>query len=348
MNWVHFLIFLGATGPSSAHRPSTEAWKHTHVVDGYDSDVIHPYIMMGDSVDVGRYPWYSMLYIDSANGGTVMCGSVLITPTHLVTAAHCVNDAVHVRGKFHLWKESDSNWGYKPSFSAMKDDIFVHPEYNPYTFFADVAIIKLGYAVTQIMPIALNSDQEGWEAIEGMVSVIGHGITEDNALSPQLRIVDIPVVKYEDCVSYSSSSTSTWLPMHVHDDLCAGFTKGCDSEFCADACHGDSGGPIFDPRTEVVFGVVSRGEYPCGKSRRPAMFASMSTYRSFIDEYTQDRVSWTNLYDSSIANQKNESIAPGVVDQKDENRTNAGDDDSSSASKIMNVATTILLVFLLF
>lgn len=292
--YFFFTFILNTLYRCSAFYPSTDSWKYVNVIEGYDKFSLNPYIMMGDDVEVGRYPWYSVLYIDTSNGGTVMCGAVLVSPTDLVTAAHCVNEAEYVRGNFHLWKQPDNDWGYKPSFSVDKNNIIVHPQYNPYNFFGDIAIIRLDFAITQIMPIVLSSDKKAWENNEDMVSVIGHGITETNDLSSELRIIDIPVVRYEDCVSYSSSSQNTWLPMHVHDDLCAGFTDGCEDEYCADACHGDSGGPIFDPRSEIVFGIVSRGEYPCGQSQRPAMFASMSAYRSFIDKYSRNRVSWSN------------------------------------------------------
>lgn len=253
---------------------------------------IHPYIMMGSNVDIGRYPWYSVMYIETDSGGTVMCGSVLITPRDVLTAAHCVSDARYIRLGFHLEKDPDDPWGYMPGFNVLGDQISIHPEYNRFNFYGDIAIVHLPRDLQEVMPVVLSGNMSEWESKDYNMNVIGHGVTEDATLSPDLRMVDLPVVPYDECVSYSPSSSNTWLPMHVHSDLCAGYTNGCDREYCEDACHGDSGGPIFDPYTEVVYGLVSRGESPCGKSQRPAMFASTSSYRHFIDSRSEGEVKW--------------------------------------------------------
>lgn len=282
-------------------RPTVD-YLSPNVIDGFDVLSPQPFITVGESVEVGRYPWYAVIFVEKANRQTVMCGSVLVTPIEVLTAAHCVENANSVTGYFHLGDGHVSSWKYTPSFEALPEHITMHPLYNPYSFFGDIAVIKLNKRITQIFPVVLSSDLDEWENSDTHMGVIGHGMTENDEISSDLRMIQIPVVKYNDCVSYSVDSRKTWLPMHVHDDLCAGFTDGCLEDYCPDACHGDSGGPIFDPGSETVYGLVSRGESPCGQSYRPVMFTSMYRYRKFIDSRTEGSVTWNSQRDNKTSN----------------------------------------------
>lgn len=61
-------------------------------------------------------------------------------------------------------------------------------------------------------------------------------------------------------------------------EICAGGEKGVDS------CYGDSGGPLMVIRELKWYlaGVVSFGEYPCGKEGTPGLYTNVAYYLDWI------------------------------------------------------------------
>lgn len=86
------------------------------------------------------------------------CGGALITDQHVLTAAHCVVDAIHVQVQLghHLYFQAskDSKAVYIPV-----QKIYTHEGYRPITFHNDVALLKLKEKVPiegdHIWPICL-------------------------------------------------------------------------------------------------------------------------------------------------------------------------------------------------
>lgn len=58
-----------------------------------------------------------------------------------------------------------------------------------------------------------------------------------------------------------------------------------------DACHGDSGGPLFNQVSEssgyMMHGVISGG-YGCGNEGYPTIYTKVSAVRDWIDDIVQN------------------------------------------------------------
>ena len=121
------------------------------------SDVVSQ-IVGGEEVSPPRrYPW--MVSLQSSNGFHT-CGGILITPSKVLTAAHCTeNDrrfVVHVNRHNLDAADDEANAGAEaiPQQGAAEQ----HPDWNSATFQNDFAVITLSRAVTSARPATLDLD----------------------------------------------------------------------------------------------------------------------------------------------------------------------------------------------
>ncbi|KAH8280264.1 hypothetical protein KR018_001171, partial [Drosophila ironensis] len=159
-----------------------------------------------------------------------------------------------------------SSGGTLVSVASFKN----HEGYNSNTMVNDIAVIKLGSALTlssNIKSIALASSNP---ANGASASVSGWGTLSYGAstLPSQLQYVDVAIVSLDKCASstygYGSQIKSTMI--------CA-YSTG------KDACQGDSGGPLVSGG--VLVGVVSWG-YGCAYAGYPGVYADVATLRSWV------------------------------------------------------------------
>ena len=258
---------------------------------------MHPFVFMGEAVDFGTYPWFATLFIEVKGGyGTYICGSVLANSKYVLTAAHCVENSEFITILFNDVFNPNKVWYPHPNRYARY--AHVHPLYDAATLNYDIAVIELNSEVADINFPRLALDEREWLAIlaGGMLTVVGHGLTENGTLDWHLRRVDLPKVPNTSCIG---SSSNMWHSSQVHNDLCAGLTTGCLAKACPDACSGDSGGPLFDAGRHVVYGLVSRGEFPCGLANRPGIFTNLAFYKSFIQYYVSPAATLGNSTNNS-------------------------------------------------
>ncbi|EZA47437.1 hypothetical protein DMN91_005410 [Ooceraea biroi] len=243
-------------------------------------------IVGGEPATLGAWPWATVLgYRNRLNRNSPkwLCGGVLISKRHVLTAAHCVyqqNDLYKVRiGDLDLKNDYD---GATP-FEDFIERKTIHPRYDPKTITNDIAILKTTRDVPfspTLHPVCLPVDEYNrYRNLDNSFPfVIGWGsIYFRGPASSQLLQTQMPVRTEQDCKQAFRNFKSTIIDNRV---LCAGYTQGGK-----DSCQGDSGGPLMtpDPRTRkfYVVGVVSFG-FKCAEPGFPGVYTKVTAFLDFI------------------------------------------------------------------
>ena len=248
-------------------------------------------IIGGTPAAEGEIPAMAMIGTDPAAFGrfTLWCGGTVIGEHHIATAAHCLDVGEPIVDPTDLVVVTDK---VSVSDFVLGDlnlvlGAAIHPHYDPFTFRNDIAILEVAEAMmVPTMPVlAPRSDERLLVAGQPMV-VAGWGATEpdDFGASRDLLRTDVPIVDRALCDELYAQSP--YSPNHVTSEMvCAGLldTGG------ADACLGDSGGPLLAERngSQLLGGVVNFG-VGCGDSEFPGVYARASTAAPWLSRCVGD------------------------------------------------------------
>ncbi|ODM92147.1 Proclotting enzyme [Orchesella cincta] len=262
--------------PSSPNRPSQDN-RNCGVNERITSRIVG-----GRIADPKAWPWMAALLkkseaVDYRNGQ--YCGGVLISEFHVLTASHCVdgfdihNLAVRI-GEYDFARNNDS--GPRPQDIDVAD-VFVHENYNRYSYKNDIAVIKLAksaYFDKRIRSICLPSpDLSDEDLVNKPAIVTGFGtIYYGGPVSDKLMEITVPIWNLTECqAAYTQPVEPT--------NLCAGVRQGS-----RDSCQGDSGGPLqlqLRGRWTTV-GVVSWG-IRCAEPGYPGVYSKVSKFIGWIE-----------------------------------------------------------------
>jgi hypothetical protein len=212
----------------------------------------------------------------------VLCGSSLLHPDILITAAHC---AIFFEGESFYIGTSKLDGSDAIDIIEM-EQVLLHPNFDADAFLEeengivpvgstsvrhDIALVKLR-SVSQATPVAWQKTQDNIQSGD-LVTVIGFG-NDENAENPrQLLEGTIPVIDDAIC----SDIWSFYDGISSETQICAGMSG-------AGACLGDSGGPLlFNNR---IVGIVSFGyvlpDQTCDSGALPNVYTRISGYVDFI------------------------------------------------------------------
>lgn len=200
-------------------------------------------IIGGEAVEPGQYP--AVVSLEMGVLRTFPCTGVLVAPTLVLTAAHCL---VGRPPDEPITVHTGATRGDGPEATAVS--FAAHPDYVADATAHD--LFDYGYIVIDRelpgpygVPV---TDQETWDFAlqwDREVTIVGYGRVADDAPDDGIkRAVTVPIDGFS--------------PAGLE------FAAGGDGE---DSCPGDSGGPVFvtlKDGTRRLVGIVSRGSRVCG------------------------------------------------------------------------------------
>uniref|UniRef100_A0AB38ZEJ0 Venom S1 protease 16 n=1 Tax=Oncocephalus sp. TaxID=2944721 RepID=A0AB38ZEJ0_9HEMI len=235
-------------------------------------------IVGGSETGPNEYPFAVLIMLKRRQ--FPFCGGSIITPNHVLTAAHCTKPVRGIRLSVILGAHDITPGKESPHTKSIDvAKTTEHPLYKERQNHYDISIMKLKESIVfndvigpVCLPNALNKNY-----LDEYVKVVGWGLIENNGTaSPVLKQADLKVINLDICKvmfasvqKNSSYQLCTWAPN-------------------ADSCQGDSGGPLFwnDPETNALtqVGVVSFG-HDCA-SLDPAVNTNVDSLMQWVKNNT--------------------------------------------------------------
>ncbi|GAA1255223.1 serine protease [Kitasatospora nipponensis] len=206
------------------------------------------------------------------------CGGTLVTPTKVVTAAHCFYDEsagreTHRPGLTAIIGRTDLT--RRDGVEVPVTSVWIHPQYSFEQNMQDVAVLTLQYPqdARAVLPMVGQGETAPY-AVGTRAQVYGWGDTTGRATyATTLHGVDVPIVADAVCArDYPGGSEGTF---DARGMVCAGESRGGK-----DACQGDSGGPLVV--ADRLVGLVSWGA-GCADARHPGVYTRLAAVADVVN-----------------------------------------------------------------
>jgi secreted trypsin-like serine protease len=252
----------------------------------------------GNDASPGKYPYIAHILID----GQFQCTGTLVTPTHVVTAAHCgalvpggvVNVPIGQPGQLievsvgaHQTPSSSLIGGYESDGEQhVGTSVAVSPGWAGLGSVGhDVAVVELDSPSAKTPVKIASADERSLWAAGTLATIAGFGVTEADGDQPDvLQEAQVPIVADEVAAAAYPSTVDgvdqVFGGFENRTQVGAGYPQGG-----VDTCQGDSGGPLLVPSGSVMrlVGDTSYGA-GCAEPGYPGIYGRVAdtTLREWI------------------------------------------------------------------
>jgi len=223
-------------------------------------------IVGGTPAAAGEFPFQAALLL-----GNSLCGGTLISPSIILTAAHCLGGKTQASVSTFTVRVNTLALSGATTGSVTRGvtKFIVHPSYVSSTNDNDIALLKLNSPITNVklasLPVAATSCAPA-STYAGQSAVIsGWGTTSSGgSISQNLLKATVTVLDNAACKLQYSTLTSNMI---------------CAAAPGKDTCQGDSGGPMMVGGVQV--GITSFGN-GCALPNFAGVYTRVTQYVSWI------------------------------------------------------------------